>query len=312
MLDLYKLKIFSVVVQEGSFSAAAERLYMTQPAVSQHMKELESSLGRQLFQRGWRGVRLTHHGEVLNRYAAEIFALVAKAESALTDVEHLSSGRVRLGVTPGIGVYLAPDWVQYFRTRYPQLTVALQTGITPEIVNDVLGQHLDMGFIEGELNISLTPQLGMLVLEEVEQQVVVGSKHPYWEREMVSIDELRQLPMIVREANSQSRIWLEETLRHYGIEPVIGAEFDNLESIKRSVSLGMCMAIMPPYVVQAEVQQQLLHTIPVEGRHFTRSLKLIWDTNMHFSPIANAFLVELSQHYPALKAFVQQVNESGA
>lgn len=309
MLDFYKLQIFSVVVQEGSFSAAAERLYMTQSAVSQHIKELEASLGRQLFQRGWRGVRLTHHGEVLNRYTVEIFALVAKAESALTDVEHLRSGRISIGVTPGISVYLAPDWVQHFRLRYPQLTVAMQTGITSEIVSNVLGQRLDMGFIEGELNVPLPARLSILVLDEVEQHVVVGFKHPYWEREYLAIDELRQQSMIVREANSQSRIWLEETLHQHGINPMIGAEFDNLESMKRAVSLGMCMAIMPPYVVQAEVEQRLLHTIPVKGKPFTRSLKLIWDTNMPFSPIANAFLAELNPRYQALNALVKLPKE---
>lgn len=308
MLDLYKLQIFSMVVQEGSFSAAAERLFMTQSAVSQHIKELEASLGRQLFQRGWRGVRLTHHGEVLNCYTSEIFALVARAESALTDVEHLSSGRVSIGVTPGIGVYLAPDWVQHFRAHYPQLTVALQTGITSEIVSLVLGQRLDMGFIEGELSDPLPARLSALVLEEVEQQVIVGFKHPYWERERLHIDDLKQQSMIVREANSQSRIWLEDTLHHHGVEPVIGAEFDNLESIKRAVSLGMCLAILPPYVVQAEVEQRLLHTIPVENKPFTRSLKLIWDSNAHFSPIASAFLLELSQRYPSLGTLFPQVN----
>ncbi|MBL8120019.1 MAG: LysR family transcriptional regulator, partial [Anaerolineae bacterium] len=134
MLDLYKLHIFSVVAETGSFSAAAERLYMTQPAVSQHIKELEGGLGRTLFQRGWRGVKLTAHGEILQRYTGEIFALVAEAERALTDVEQLSSGRVRVGATPGVGVYLAPEWVQQFRSRYPQLTVALQTGVTASIV----------------------------------------------------------------------------------------------------------------------------------------------------------------------------------
>jgi DNA-binding transcriptional LysR family regulator len=69
------------------------------------------------------------------------------------------------------------------------------------------------------------------------------------------------------------------------------------------------MAIMPRYVVQAEVEQSLLHTIPVEGKPFTRSLKLIWDANMHFSPIANAFLAELSPRYQALKPLVKQINE---
>lgn len=301
MLDLYKLQIFAAVVQEGSFSAAAERLYMTQSAVSQHIKELESSLGRQLFQRGWRGVKLTPHGEILNRYSGEIFALVAKAESALTDIEHLTSGRVSMGATPGIGVYLAPDWVQHFRVRYPQLTVALQTGITSEVISGVLGQRLDMGFIEGELDDHLPPRLASLVLEEIEQKVVVGFKHPFWELDTLRIDDLHQQSMIVREASSHSRLWLEETLHQHGIEPVIGAEFDNLESMKRAVSLGMCLAVMPPYVVQTEVEQHLLHMIPIEGKPFTRSLKLIWDANVHFSPIVRAFLGELSQRYSVLE-----------
>jgi DNA-binding transcriptional LysR family regulator len=300
MLDFYKLQIFSVVVQEGSFSAAAERLYMTQSAVSQHIKELETSLGRQLFQRGWRGVKLTPHGEILNHYTQEIFALVARAESALIDVEHLSSGRISIGATPGIGIYLAPDWVQRFRTRYPQLTVALQTGITSEIVNNILRQRLDIGFIEGELDSHLPPRLSTLVLEDIEQQVVVGFKHPFWEYKSLRIDDLQQESMIVREANSQSRIWLEETLRQYGVDAVIGAEFDNLESMKRAVTLGMCLAVMPPYVVKDEVEQHLLHMIPIDDQPFTRSLKLVWDSNTPFSPITRAFLSDLSQNYPVL------------
>ncbi|MEO8612040.1 MAG: LysR family transcriptional regulator [Chloroflexota bacterium] len=308
MLDLYKLQIFSAVVADGSFSAAAEHLYMTQSAVSQHIKELESSLGRQLFQRGWRGVKLTPHGEILHRYTGEIFALVAKAENALTDINHLSSGRISLGATPGIGVYLAPDWVQRFRARYPQLTVALQTGVTSQIVNDVLGQRLDIGFIEGELDDHQPLRLSSLVLEEIEQQVVVGFKHPFWECESVHIEDLHRHSFIVREANSQSRIWLEETLRRHSVEPVIGAEFDNLESMKRAVSLGMCLAVLPPYVVQTEVDQHLLHIVPVEGKPFMRSLKLVWDSNVHFSPITHAFLVELSQRYSVLNALLKQSN----
>lgn len=309
MLDLYKLHIFSVVVQEGSFSAAAERLYMTQSAVSQHMKELEMSLGRQLFQRGWRGVRLTSHGEILNRYTGEIFALVAKAENALTDIENLTSGRISIGATPGIGVYLAPDWVQHFRSRYPQLTVALQTGVTAQIVSDVLAQRLDIGFIEGELDEHLHPRLAALVLEEIEQQVIVGFKHPFWELDTVHIEDLRQQSLIVRQTNSQSRIWLERILQQHGVDPIIGAEFDNLESMKRAVALGMCLAVLPPYVVQTEVEQNLLHMIPIAGKPFTRSLKLIWDSSGHFSPSTRAFLADLSQRYSVLYGILNEIDE---
>ncbi len=307
MLDLYKLQIFSAVVQAGSFSGAAERLYITQSAVSQHIKELESSLGRQLFQRGWRGVKLTPHGEILNHYTGEIFELVAKAENALVDIDHLASGRISIGATPGVGVYLAPDWVQRFRANYPQLTVALQTGVTSQIINDVLRQQLDIGFIEGELDDHPTPHLSSLVLEEIEQQVVVGFKHPFWEHKSVGIEDLRDQSLIVREANSQSRLWLEQTLHQYRVDPVIGAEFDNLESIKRAVSLGRCLAVLPPYVVQAEVDQHLLHMIPIKEKPLTRSLKLIWDANIPFAPITHAFLVELSRLYPVLDELLESI-----
>jgi len=309
MLDLYKLQIFAAVVQAGSFSGAAERLYITQSAVSQHIKELEASLGRQLFQRGWRGVKLTPHGEILNRYTGEIFELVSKAENALIDINQLTSGRISIGATPGAAIYLAPDWVQQFRNRYPQLTIVLQTGVTSQIVTDVVGQRLDIGFIEGELDDHHSAKLSSLVLEDVEQQVVVGFKHPYWECDTLAIENLRNQSMIVREANSQSRIWLEQTLHEHKIDPVIGAEFDNLESIKRAVALGRCLAVLPPYVVQTEVDQHLLHMIPIQGKPFTRSLKLIWNSAMPFAPITYAFLAELSQRFPKLTPLLEQLKQ---
>lgn len=306
MLDLYKLHIFTVVVQEGSFSAAAERLYMTQSAVSQHIKDLESSLGRPLFQRGWRGVTLTPHGDILNSFTGDIFELVAKAERALTNVESLTSGRISIGATPGISVYLVPDWMGRFRARYPQLTVAVQTGVTAQIISDVLSQRLDIGFIEGELDEYQGSRLTSLVLEEIEQQVVVGYKHPFWERESVQISDFSGQSLIVRQASSQSRIWLEDVLHQHGIEPVIGAEFDHLESIKRAVAVGSCLTVLPPYVVQSEVESGLLRVVKVEGKPFTRSLKLIWDSEAHFSPITHAFLEELSGRYSALEGLYHQ------
>jgi DNA-binding transcriptional LysR family regulator len=89
MLSLYKLEIFNAVVQEGSFSRAAQRLYLTQPAVSQHIQSLESSLGTRLFKRGRRGVQLTPAGEMLHDYTRCIMRLLAEAESAITNVEYV-------------------------------------------------------------------------------------------------------------------------------------------------------------------------------------------------------------------------------
>jgi len=305
MLDLNKLYVFHVVALAGSFSAAAERLHITQSAVSQHIKDLEAGLGRSMFQRGRRGVRLTPHGEVLHGYARQIFDLAARAEAALTDVAHLSEGRVSIGATPGVAVYLAPEWIARFRARYPHLTVALQTGVTAQVVPDVLAGRVDMGIIEGELDaFAGEARLAWRPLMEVEQRIVVGASHPWAGRESVGLEELNGLPMILRPPGSQTRAWLDGALRPRGVAPVVAAEFDNLESIKRSAAQGSCLAVLPEYVIRAEVAAGSLAAVPVVGRPLVRTLRLIWARDAAFGPVALAFLQELSVEYDNLQELV--------
>ena len=312
MIDLNKLHVFHVVAQAGSFSAAADRLYITQSAVSQHMKDLEAGLGRPLFQRGRRGVRLTPHGEILQRYARDIFALAAQAEAALTDVAHLSEGRVSIGVTPGVSVYLAPEWIARFRARYPRLTVALQTGVTAQVVPDVLAGRLDMGLIEGELDaFAAEGRLASRPLAEVEQRVVVGRDHPWAGRASVRLEELDGQPMILRPPGSQTRAWLDGALRPRRVAPLVAAEFDNLESMKRSAAQGTCLTVLPAYVVQAEVAAGTLAAIPVEGRPLVRTLKLVWAEDAPFGPVALAFLEALSVEYPTLTGHISLTPAAG-
>jgi len=105
------------------------------------------------------GMALAHrHGEVLAGYARQVFELVAQAENALTDVGRLASGRVSIGASPGVGVYLAPHWVQQFRSQYPRLTVAFNTGVTAQITADVLAHRIDLGVIERELDQGRSPR----------------------------------------------------------------------------------------------------------------------------------------------------------
>lgn len=302
MLDLHKLEIFLRVIREGSFSRAAESLLMTQPAVSQHMQDLEAQLGTQLFTRERRGVSLTSEGETLHGYAVRILQLMAEAENAITDVRKLAGGQLILGATPGVSIYLLPDDIQAFRAQYPQLSVTLQTGITPQIVNELRAGQIELGFIEGELDAVTSAQLGVLALEEVEQHVVVGPKHPWWERKMVTLAELDRQPFIMRQPSSQTRIWLEGVLDANAIHPKVSAEFDNVESIKRTVMLGMCLSILPAYVITHEVAAEQIHSIAVENSPLQRTLKLIWDKERHFSPVATAFLRHLSRRFPALTA----------
>ncbi len=304
MLDLYKLNIFLQVVRAGSFNRAAEGLLMSQSAVSQHIHDLENGLGTKLFARGRRGVTLTHTGTTFYDYALRIFALITEAENAVTDVHQLASGQLVIGATPGVGSYLLPDAILGFRQEFPNISVVLQTGITPQIVNELRVGRLVLAFVEGELAEADEPDLRLQPLETVEQLVVIGPNHPWWKRPSLQIEELQSQSFIMRQTGSLSRIWLEQKLRAHQIEPKIRGEFDNLETIKRMVTLGTCVAILPFYVVQEEAKSEMLHALPLVDAPLQRTLKLIWHRDKFLAPIAQAFLQHLSARLPTLTSVI--------
>lgn len=300
MLNLYKLDIFAQVVAAGSFSGAADRLLMSQSGVSQHVQDLEHALGVALFVRGPRGVRLTPAGSKLYDYAGRILALAAEAEAELTDVAQLTEGRLLVGATPGVGVYVLAEWVQSFRGRYPNLTILLHTDITPRIVAGLLAQQVDLGFVEGELSDAATAQLHTITLEQVDQLVVVGRKHPFWERADVTLAELDGQTFVMRQRESQTRIWLDAELAAHGVIPRIGAEFDNVESIKRAVMASTSLTILPSYAVREENAVGLMRCLPIADYRLQRALKLVWDRRRAWSPVARALVQHLSARFPAL------------
>jgi LysR family transcriptional regulator, low CO2-responsive transcriptional regulator len=303
MLNLYKLEIFAIVVETGSFSAAADRLLMTQPAISQHIQDLEANLGTRLFTRGRRGVRLTPAGETLHDYTRSILRMVAEAENAVTDVTQIAGGEVSMAATPGVSVYRLPEWIGGFRAQYPNLTVSVQTSVTPQIVADLRSRQIDLGLIEGELDDIDWAQLGALELEVHEQFVIVGPKHPWWKLDVVTCEDLKGQIFVMRQRNSQTRIWLDRRLAAANTHIQVAAEFDNVESIKRAVAKDMGITILPEYTVQSELENGMLHAIAVEGTPLQRTLKLVWNKDHPFSPVTHTFLRFLGQFLPPLADF---------
>jgi DNA-binding transcriptional LysR family regulator len=292
MLDLYKLHVFSRVADAGSFSAAAERLYMTQPAVSQHIQDLEAALGVQLFQRGRRGVVLTPDGRVLQSYARRLLQLAAEAESVVTNPSALASGQIAIGATPGVSTYLLPRWMHEFSQHYPHLRVALHTATTPEIAAQLSAGKIDLGFIEGEIDDAQAGRLETQVVCEVPQLMLVGPKSELWRRERIVASELDGQAFVMRQPGSQSRRWLDHLLRERAVTPRIVAEFDNPEAIKRSVQAGASIAVLPKYAAMAELKRGTLHAVAVDIP-LTRTLRAAWSAATPLPPIARAFMAHV-------------------
>ncbi len=300
MLNLYKLEIFAIVVQSGSFSAAADRLLLTQPAVSQHIQDLESALGARLFDRGRRGVTLTPAGETLHEYTRSILRLVAEAEAAVTDVTQLAAGEMAVVATPGVSVYLLPDWVLAFRDQYPKLSVQVQTSTTPQIVAQLQSGKADIGLIEGELEAIDTTGIGVLALEEVAQLIVVGPAHPWWTRGSVVCADLNGQNFVMRQRSSQTRLWLDGRFQAAGTTIQVVAEFDNVESIKRAVERGIGISVLPAYAIAVEVEGARLRGLPVRDKPMRRTLKLLWNEEGYPTPVCRTFVRHLAGYFPEL------------
>lgn len=304
MLNLYKLEIFYIAAIRGSFSATADQLYMTQSAVSQHIQELEASLGVKLFKRGRRGVTLTTRGQTLFEYTERLLALATEAENKVADVANLSEGTANIGATPTIGTYLVPDWLQTFRQQYQNLTVSLTTAITDTIINDVQSLKLDLAFIEGEIQSSNYIDLQTFKLDTIQWYVVVAPSHPWWDEDSITFDKLNQCGFVMRQRGSHTRAWIDSLFSEYQIKPRITAEFDNPESIKQALKSGDNVTLLPQYTLQRELEAYQLKLIKIGDVITTRDLRLIWNGKRPFSPISRAFISYMKTHYPNIASII--------
>lgn len=301
MLNLYKLEIFYIAAIRGSFSATAEQLYMTQSAVSQHIQELEASLGVKLFDRGRRGVTLTQRGQTLFDYTEKLLALANEAENQVTDVSNLTEGKANIGATPTIGTYLVPNWLQSFRQQNNNLSVSLTTAITDRIIRDVQSRKLDLAFVEGEIHTADYTDIEALTLGTIPWYVVVAPSHPWWTRDTIPIEMLNKCGFVMRQKGSHTRTWIDKLFAQYDIHPRITAEFDSPESIKQAIRTGDNVTILPTYTLQNELDSNQVKIIPVNNADLSRELKLVWHQKKLMSPIGNAFLQYMNNHYPSIQ-----------
>ncbi len=298
MLDLHKLEIFLLVAEQGSMSKAADILYLSQAAISQHVKMLEGQLGTKLFVRHRGGVRLTPAGETLLTFAKKILWLAAEAESVVTDVQNLKECELKLGATPAAAVYLLPSWIRGVHEKYKHLRVKTFTDTTLPTVQAVLNRQLDLAIIEGEFEDTLG--LGAKTLQDIDLYLVVNPSHPWQQRESVSVHELTDQPIVMRSMPSQTRIWIDHFFAQHEALPNIVAEFNDPEAIKQAVALGEGVAILPLCMLAETMASGRLSILSIEELTMKRSLKLIWNDRRPFPPMVRAFIQYLAQEYPEI------------
>lgn len=263
-MDIRHLRTLSAVAERGSFSAAAEALGISQPAVSQQIRALEREVGSELIDRSGRRSRLTERGEVVNRHARRMLALVAEVERELVRADGELSGRLLVGSSTGLGEQVLPRLLGSFRERHPQVEVALRVEPTEAVIDRVLERALELGVVG-----AVRSHRGLVYEPFLEDRIIlaVPPQHPFAGR-TVDLAELRQQPLVVMQPGAGVRTVIEDELRRAGLRPRdlrVAMEMGLQESAKAAVEAGYGVAFLSRLAVGRELRLGTLATADVAG-----------------------------------------------
>ena len=293
-MNINHLAIFHAAAEEGSMSRAADRLFISQPAVSKQIGELEAALGVSLFDRLPRGLRLSAAGETLAGYARRLFAVEAEAEQALAEMKGLRQGQLTIGASLTIGDYLLPKMLGLYRKRYPGIALRLEIANTSIIQQKMRENALDLGLTEG---FAEDPALEAEVFAEDVLTAIVPPGHLLLEERAVSAARFCQEPFLIREAGSGTREVVERALLGHGITVRPTMSLGSTEAIKQGVASGLGVAIVSRLALETEIKTGLLCPLPLFDLLLTRPLHLVRLRGKSESAAAQAFLALLRSYF---------------
>ena len=288
-----RLQVFHTVAKQLSFTKAAELLFMTQPAVTFQVKQLEEHFNTRLFERSHGKIALTPTGELALSYAERILGLTAEMETRIGEMTGQISGPLLIGASTTIAEYMLPRMLGEFKGRYPQVQARLTVANSETIENKVADHTLDIGLIESP---SHHPQLTTEMCCDDELVVICAPSHEFARLRVVTPDLLKEQPYVSRESGSGTREVIDNYFRQVGVTPEdlnIVMEMGSREAIKGAVEAGLGIAIVSSSTVVKELKLGDLVALPLEPRLFRR-LSLVYAPQKFRSKLLQAFLDFLS------------------
>lgn len=291
-MNLHLLRIFSAVAEHRSFSRAAAALFISQPAVSKAVQQLEHQLDLPLIERsalrkpGPKGVRLTESGQALFEHARGIFALERAATEDVRARVDMKRGTLTVGASTTVAGYWLPPYAAEFARRFPSAELHVRVGNTRAVSDALIGCEIDLALVEGHVN---DPRIGTSHWRNDELQII--TRHDIARRRRHTPDELSAQVWLLREPGSGTREVTDLMMRAEGIQPKRTVEFASNEGIARAVAAGLGIAMLPARVVReltriGELRQVTLHTT---APALTRPLFLLQLKERPASPLVRAF-----------------------
>ncbi len=297
-MELWQLEVFTAVAEERSFSRAGQRIGRTQPAISSAIKLLEGELGEPLFDRMGKSIRLTAAGELLSEYAKRLLGLREEAVLAIGELRGLSRGTLRLGANETTCLYVLPEVLASFKRTYPQVQVDIHRAITRSITERVIEGQLDFGIVTLPIKNS---RLEAITIHRDEMALIVGPEHELASRRTVKMNDLEDEPFILHKIGTTTR---ERLMKHFndgGVKLKVTMELASIETIKRFVSIGMGISIVPRLCIAKELEEGSLKALAIRDARFQRKLGVIYNKDRYQSQAARAFLELVSVKQSASK-----------
>lgn len=246
-MEIRQLKSFREVVREGSFTAAAKVLHMTQPAISLHIKALEEELGARLLDRDGRGVRLTPAGQALLDSGDAALAHLEEAARHIAEIQAPERGTVVLACGDTVALHMLPPVLTRFRRAHPKAEIHVSNLGSKAILDMLLKREADLGIVTRPPFVD--PALWSRILLEDPLVLLLPRDHPQAERKRVGLKALQGEAAVLLARPSETRALIDRGLRAEGIELTVVMESGNLEVVKAYVANGMGLSIVPEMAI---------------------------------------------------------------
>ncbi|MGD8758493.1 MAG: selenium metabolism-associated LysR family transcriptional regulator [Deltaproteobacteria bacterium] len=294
-MDLWRLHIFCKVVELKSFSKAASSVYLSQPTVSSHIKDLEDHFECKLIDRLGREVAPTKAGQLLYGYAAKMITLKENAERALAEFQGKVRGHLTIGGSTIPGGYILPPLLGQFKQAYPEVTVTLIERDTAGIIQDTLEGRVELGIVGAKAR---EVQLVQEKVMDDEMCLIVPKGHKWAVAGHVKLEELIKEPFIMREPGSGTRKSIEQVLDrsgHWFGHLNVVAEMGSTEAVRQAIKAHMGVSILSERAVDDELTAGSLKKIGIKGMSFQRAFYLIAHKHRTQSPLCHAFVKFLKE-----------------
>lgn len=288
-VTVHQLRIFKTVADVGGFSRAAERLHLSQPAVSHQVKALSAAIGAPLFEAIGRRIQPTETGRLLYEHAGQILSGFEAAGRAIDEHRGLKRGLLRLVGDTTVGIYVLPDVLGAFKRVHPDIALRLDIGNRQHVYERLLSNEADFAVVgrtwpRPDVPLTVRPFLPNELI------AIAAPGHPLAGARRVSLARLANEPFILREPGSGTRETAEEALAGTGRPVQVAMELASNGAIKRAVARGLGVAILSRYAVSLELRLGVVVELPVTGFPLRRQWHLVYPRDRRFGPVGAAFL----------------------